>query len=156
MQQIRTETEIAATPREVWSILVDFGRYPEWNPLIPKIRGWPEPGAPLDFRVELGGRRFPVQARVLRADRERELRWRGPRSKLLGKLFAGEHYFALEPAPLGCRFIHGENFTGVTASLVWPRLEPLVRDGYSRMNSAIKARAETMHANSNGGARSRV
>ncbi len=30
MKQIHTEIEIDATPEEVWGVLTDFGRYPEW------------------------------------------------------------------------------------------------------------------------------
>jgi hypothetical protein len=149
VEQIRTEIAIAAPAGRVWSILVDFARYSEWNPLIQSMRGWPEPGAPLDFRVVLGGRKLPVQARVVRAVGERELRWRGPRSRLLGTLFAAEHYFLLEPDGAGCRLVHGENFFGATLPLVWPRLEPLIADAYRRMNAAIKSRAEEMHARAN-------
>ncbi len=151
MEQIRTETDIAAPAGRVWSILVDFARYPEWNPLIPEIRGWPEAGAPLDFWIVLAGRKLPVRARVVRAERERELRWRGPRTALLRPIFAAEHYFAIEPAGAGCRFVHGEDFTGVTLPLVWPRLEPLVRTGYRAMNEALRRRAEEQHARTNGG-----
>ena len=31
--------EIAAPPTAVWAILMDFDRYPEWNPFIVKISG---------------------------------------------------------------------------------------------------------------------
>ena len=33
MQQIVTEIDIAASPERVWSILMDFSAYPQWNPL---------------------------------------------------------------------------------------------------------------------------
>jgi hypothetical protein len=37
--QIKTEIPIGAPASAVWSILMDFERYPEWNPFIKKISG---------------------------------------------------------------------------------------------------------------------
>lgn len=33
------KVEIAAPPTAVWAILMDFERYPDWNPFIIKISG---------------------------------------------------------------------------------------------------------------------
>ena len=33
MHQIVTQMDIAASPERVWSILMDFPAYPQWNPL---------------------------------------------------------------------------------------------------------------------------
>ena len=33
MHQIVTQIDIAASPERVWSILMDFPAYPQWNPL---------------------------------------------------------------------------------------------------------------------------
>nr|WP_255305408.1 SRPBCC family protein [Acidithiobacillus ferrivorans] len=38
MHQIETNIEITATPERVWSILMDFPAYPQWNPFISKDR----------------------------------------------------------------------------------------------------------------------
>ena len=34
MHQIVTQMDIAASPERVWSILMDFPAYPQWNPFI--------------------------------------------------------------------------------------------------------------------------
>ena len=33
MHQIVTQIDIAASPERVWSILMDFSAYPQWNSL---------------------------------------------------------------------------------------------------------------------------
>ena len=34
---VRAETYIAATPAEVWDVLTDFARWPEWNPDVKDV-----------------------------------------------------------------------------------------------------------------------
>ena len=36
---IATEIDIAAPPSAVWAVLEDYGRYPEWNPLVVSMSG---------------------------------------------------------------------------------------------------------------------
>ena len=43
--KITHETRIKAPMETVWKVLMDFSKYPEWNPLIPLIEGVPGPEA---------------------------------------------------------------------------------------------------------------
>ncbi len=143
MKRVRTVTKIAAPIARVWETLTDFGGYGKWNPLIVDLRGKLEPGAPVDFYVELYGKRLPIDARMLRVDHERDFRWRGPRSALLGKVFSGEHYFTVESIDDdNTRFIHGEDFSGLALPLTWWRLEADVIAAYEGMNIALKRHLE--------------
>ena len=36
-KQIKTSIHINATKEKVWEILMDFEKYPEWNPFIKSI-----------------------------------------------------------------------------------------------------------------------
>ncbi len=69
-----------------------------------------------------------------------ELAWRG--SAAVPGLFAGRHYFRLEPEGAGaCRLVHGEDFSG----LLVPFFGGILADtekGFHAMNAALKARAE--------------
>jgi hypothetical protein len=142
MPFIHTVIDIDATPAHVWSILSDLPNYGRWNPVLVEVRGWLEVGAPLDLRVALGTKPVTLGARVLRVEPERELRWRGPRSKVLGRVLAGEHYFLLEPTAGGCRLVHGELFTGIAASIAVTPLLPRLERAYASMNAALKRAAE--------------
>jgi len=39
MKEIRTETEIKASPGKVWQVLTDFENHRNWNPFIRSIEG---------------------------------------------------------------------------------------------------------------------
>ncbi len=143
MKEIKTELEIAAVPEKVWDVLVDFERYGEWNPFIVEIRATLRPGAPVDFVGRLAGRKVPIAARMVEAEKPRTFWWRGPRSAALGKLFTGEHYFEMHPVGADrTRFVHGERFRGwlipALAGLLDRRLVP----AYDAMNRALKRRVE--------------
>ena len=42
MRELRTEITINTPPETVWKILMDFEKYPEWNPFVISIKGKPK------------------------------------------------------------------------------------------------------------------
>ena len=75
MKHLHTEIQIEADPAEVWAVLTDFDRYPDWNPFIVDVRGDAEPGERL--RVTLsppGGRRITMRPTVTDAGARSGLR----------------------------------------------------------------------------------
>ena len=74
--EIRTEIEIAAPPSEVWRVLLDFRRYPEWNPFIVELKGEAKTGAALDLTISLPNSNSErvVRAQLLKCQPEDELR----------------------------------------------------------------------------------
>ena len=143
MPEIRTVTEIDAPVGVAWSVLSDFKRYPEWNPFLIRVDGEPAVGAPVVLRVSTPPIKVTFHVKVLVAAVDREIRWKG--NFLSDGVMAGEHYFTLEPiGPSRVRFIHGEIFTGVVSSAVWPLMAPGTRRGYAAMNNAFKKRVEEL------------
>jgi hypothetical protein len=143
MYEIVTEIEINAAAPKVWSVLTDFKNHPEWNPFIREIDGPLRPGATLTVRIAPPGRRaMTFRPKVLRADTDRELRWRG--RVLVPGVFDGEHYFRIIPtAPDKTRLVHGERFSGLLLPLLRASLDGATWDGFVAMNEALKARAES-------------
>jgi hypothetical protein len=141
MRSIETQIEIAAPAERVWSALMDFPSYPDWNPFITEIVGTPEPGARLRVRVAPPGRK-PMAFRpiVVAAVRRREFGWRG--RLLLPGLFDGEHRFRLEDKGRICLLHHSERFSGFLPPLLGEALFAATRQGFALMNTALKARAE--------------
>jgi hypothetical protein len=142
--EIRTEIEIEAPPAEVWRVLADFPRYPEWNPLYVSAIGKLEPGARLSL-VESepeSHRERSTSVRVTRCDPERELRWLG--HSVMKGLLDGEHFLVLEATPDGhTRVVHGENATGILLRFALARITLKTR-GLVYMNQALKRRVESL------------
>jgi hypothetical protein len=143
MKTLHTEIDIDAPASRVWDILVDFERYPEWNPFIIDISGTPEVGAKLRARMQpVGSRVMTFKLKVLVAEPGEELRWLGRVG--VGGIFDGEHAFVIHTSDgAGVRFVQEEKFTGFGVSLIADMgLEP-TRLGFEAMNLALKLRAET-------------
>lgn len=139
---LKTEIDIAASPKRVWEILTDFASYPEWNPFIRSIRGVPRQDARLEVHIQPGSKRgMTFRPVVLACDPERELRWLG--RVLLPGVFDGEHCFMIQPLADGrVRFQQSERFSGVLLPLLRASLDRDTKQGFEAMNQALKVRAE--------------
>ncbi len=135
---ILTTIEIDAPPPAVWSVLIDTDDYPLWNPMIAGLKGRLAKGSVIENIEGHGDDRTIIWPRVLVADKERELRWRGHLWGVPG-LLVGEHYFLLRPTAHGTLFTQGEHFNGALLWLFDPR--QLVPE-FEAMNVALAARAE--------------
>ena len=141
MRRIETAIDIAASADRVWSVLIDFAAYPDWNPFIRRLQGDAEVGARLAVTVQPpGGRALTFKPKVLAVHPGRELRWLG--HFLVPGLFDGEHSFRLEPLSAGCRLHQDETFNGLLVSLLSRTLDATAR-GFEAMNQALKQRVES-------------
>jgi uncharacterized protein YndB with AHSA1/START domain len=73
---LTTEVEIAASPREVWDLLVDFEGYSQWNEWLPELHGEAVEGGRATAKVWLNGKLRRARHRVLQVDAPRTLCWR--------------------------------------------------------------------------------
>ena len=143
-RDIETMIDIHAPVADIWRILIDLPRYPEWNPLVVRVSGSLTVGKRLDVAVRLPGRRPMSFSPILIAmTPEREFRWIGTFG--ISALFAGEHSFRLIPESNGAiRFEHSERFTGFLPLFMGLHWYERVRQGFESMNHALKKRAETL------------
>lgn len=142
IQEIHTEITIDAASNRVWSHLVGFKQYPEWNPFITKISGELTEGAQIAVTIQPpGGDPMDFEPTLLVVKNDEELRWIG--RVLMPGVFDGEHYFTIEEISDGSvRFIQGEKFKGILALLLWGSVEPGTKQGFQAMNKALKERVE--------------
>ena len=142
MKSLETQITIAASPEEVWAVLLNFALYPEWNPFIVSVKGEAKIGTCLDNTIRNGkGKDMHFQPEVLVVEEAREFRWKG---KLFVKgLFDGEHYFRLQETAEGhTQLTHGEYFTGLFSGVLMKMIGEDTKAGFEAMNAALKARVE--------------
>lgn len=144
MRQLHSEIEINAPAQKVWEILMDFEKYPEWNPFIKSIEGRAVPGARLKVRIQpLGKKRTTFKPKVLMCEPLMEFRWLG--WLVLPGIFDGEHIFKLESLDDNrVRFIQREEFRGFLAAMIIKSIGDVTEAAFEAMNAALKQRAETI------------
>ena len=143
--RIATAIETSASAAQLWSVLTDFARYPQWNPFIREAEGEPVAGSRLKIRIQPPGKSGGMVFRpeVLRVEPEREFAWLG--HLIVPGLFDGEHCFCIEPLPGGgCRVHQSENFSGLLVPLFRKSLDGGTRQGFEAMNAAWVARAASL------------
>jgi len=147
MRRIETDIGINAPPAAVWAVLTDLAGHAAWNPFITRIDGMPAVGSRLTVHIAPpGGKAMVFRPVVLAAERDRHFRWRG--RLLVPGLFDGEHWFRLEPRDGGSAtlFRHGEDFSGLLPAIMGGSIWDQTREGFARMNAALKQRVETAQA----------
>jgi|EndMetStandDraft_7_1072992.scaffolds.fasta_scaffold50285_2 hypothetical protein len=150
MKTLHHEIEIDAPPEQVWSVLLDFDRYPEWNPFVTELRGTPGVGERLRVRLAPpGGRGITLKPRVTEVTPARAFEWLG--RLLVPGLFDGRHRFELAPTTAGTRFTQHETFTGALVPLLARSLDEHTLAGFEAMNTALAARLEHLAAIPSGG-----
>ena len=140
MKELRTEIEIDAPAERVWTALLDFPSFPEWNPFIRRIEGTPAIGSRLEVSLGASGTKpMTFRPTVLNVVRNRELRWLGRVG--LPRIFDGEHIFELTAiGPNRTRFVQAERFRGLLVPFLAKSLDRDARRGFEEMNRALKAR----------------
>ncbi|MFC7096092.1 SRPBCC domain-containing protein [Halobaculum marinum] len=144
MTRVAVGVEVDAPPATVWSVLTAFDAYPDWNPLVRRVRGRVEEGRRL--RVVITQRGVPpavIAPRVTRVVPERELSWRS--ALPVPGAFDATHRFLLEPLDGGerTRFTQEETFGGVAGAAVPRAVRDRLRAGFADMSDALKRRAES-------------
>jgi hypothetical protein len=118
MKMIEAETLIEASPEQVWSVLADFEKWPQWNRIMPGIEGELEEGVTTN----------------------QELRWY---EKVISvNIFASEHWFRLEATTNGCRVRHGEQFDGFLSAMMGKKTLAETERLFTLMNRDLKERVE--------------
>lgn len=140
MTTYRADVTIAAPPARVWAVLVDFPRYPEWNPFTIAVSTSLKLGGPVDMQVVLNGR-CRRQREVLRGlEVERLLCW----GTVMGAawLLWAERRQTLEPVAEGTRYISEDRIEGLLEPVVRWLYAASLEQGFTAMAHALKLRAE--------------
>ncbi len=146
MAVYRTTFPIAASSEVVWGVLVDFERYPEWNPSLPSIAGDVRVGSAVSLTLGMPGRPSPkVKAELTEVVAQQRLAWHGNAGA--DWLFAGDRRFIIEPAAGDTvRFTHVEEVRGLLFPLFRAVMGSAIRRHHDDLNTALTRRAEELAA----------
>jgi hypothetical protein len=144
MKELHSQIEINASAEQVWGLLTDFSRLPEWNPFMQHAGGQVKQGEKIEVYLQLpSGPGMNIKPTLLTVEPNRELRWLG--HMFVPGLFDGEHIFVIEPlAEDRVRFIQREKFRGVLSSLLLSMIGENTQRGFEAMNQSLKAEAEKL------------
>jgi len=146
---ISSSIEIDAPRAQVWDVLTDVARYPEWNPFTVSVRTTFELGSPVDMRVALrppGKNQRPARTRhqveyVTGYAEGHRVSW---------GVAVGPSWFlsadrVQELTDLGddrTRYFTSDVFTGVGVPLMRALTGRYVQRGFADVARALKARCE--------------
>ena len=141
---VETSIEIDATPQNVWAVLADLPKYPEWHPMFTSVTGQLTKGSTLKIKTaDASGRPMNVRVKLLSVQPDAELRWA---SKMLGVTIS-KRTFLLTPSNGGTLLeqdgiYHGLGGTGRGAYQGIARTMTRVQDAFVAINEAVKRQAE--------------
>jgi hypothetical protein len=142
----RTTFPIEAPSEVVWDVLVDFERYPEWNPSLPSIAGDLRVGSTVSMTLAMPGRPSPkVKAELTEVVPRERLVWHGK----VGAdwLFAGHRQFIIDPGDGGTvRFTHVEDVHGLLFPLFRALMGSAIQRHHDALNAALTKRAQELAA----------
>ena len=136
---VRVELIIPAPRQAVWNVLVDFARYPEWNPFTVGVGTTGRIGDPVLLDVVLGGRRMKMHERMRVYEPLRRVGW-GLRI-LGGVVLDCTRVQQLEDAGEGStRYECHESFRGWSVPLFFRRYKAPMQEGFEAAAQALSRR----------------
>ena len=144
MKTIETNIVIDSTSEKIWDVLTNFEEYELWNPFMTKVVGNASLGSKIEVNIRtISGKNRSYYPIITKCETNKELRWKG--KSFLPGVFDGERVFVLEKSDDDkVSFSHKEIFSGLGVKLVGNKLDENLREGFVRMNEALKVRAENL------------
>ena len=134
--EMHTEIVIDATPEEVWAVLIDTERYPEWNPVFVEADGKFQVGTSISNQVvEPCKDAVVMTANVLAVEPLSHINQSGG----IPGIITFDHHYYLEAEGAGTRVIQHETDMGLYMYF-WD--SSWVEPAYASVNEALKAQVE--------------
>jgi hypothetical protein len=139
--------EIDAPASFVWDVLVDYPRYPEWNPYTIAVETTLELGDPIDLTLpDPDGSEGTILNReyIRIVDAPHHLRY-DTAEEYPGLLGMRDQYIA-ELGPDRCSYYTTDTLSGELADLVMESNGAWIKAGFDAVAHALKVRAEQLSA----------
>jgi hypothetical protein len=136
--EVQESLVIPAAGRDVFATLMEWARYPEWNPYITRLDGQAQVGAPIQVYFSMGfGPRLPLSCRVAQTDPGKQvLAW--DYKAMFGWLYSARHSFVIEDLKAGqCRIVQTEKIQGLAACGLFSLFHRLLGQRFQVMHQAL-------------------
>ena len=135
-KSVHSELIINASAQEVWRVLTDTDKYPEWNPTMRLLEGEMEMGNTLMYEfTQDADNKSKIPAKVRQIIPNQLLNQGGG----LPVILTYNHRYVLEPIDKGTKVIIHEDYKGIYVPFWNPKA---VEAAYERLNNALKKRVE--------------
>lgn len=144
MRSISASATIRAPIEEVWAILADTARYPEWSPFVVAVEGRVAVGETVTLVVAMHPGRAPIKQRetIGMWEEGREIRWGVTMGHRV--LLEAERYQRLTRVSDGeTLYETSDGFSGVLVPIVFALYRDKIQAGFDATARALKERAET-------------
>lgn len=140
--------DIAAPAAIVWEILTDFANYNDWNPFCVRAEAKLEMGSPVVMKLVTPiapGVLVPNCEYICAIEKERLISWELPFHEAWP--YPARRDQIIEPSgPESCRYVSTDAFLGRHGIHVMNFCGGWVKQAFDNTGRALKARAESMHA----------
>jgi len=137
--EIREKVEINAPIEQVWTTIIDFDSYSEWNSQLEYLGGEVEPNGQLHLKLSAeGADPYEFKPTISHWEENKKFAWIGRTG--IPRVFDGEHFFELERVDDSTTLVtNREEYRGVM-SLIMKNL-PMMKtapEGFQKMNQELK------------------
>ena len=143
-KRVFTEIEINATREQVWSILTDFDKMPEWSSSFQGMEGEFKAGGKASsyFKAPLGKKDMKFDHTIIEFKEGFSFGWSDP--IMLG--MKDHHIYKLEELPNGnTRFIQTDSVEGGLTFLMGKLMLNEMNKTYQKFNQELKERVESLY-----------
>ena len=142
--EIKHEIEINATTEKVWSVIVDFDNYKNWNTQLTYLGGEVKPNGKLHLKLAAeGSAPYEFKPDISYWEDRKRFAWIAKTG--MKRVFDGEHFFELQDLGNGkTLLINREEYRGIL-SLLFEQL-PMMKNaprGFEKMNLEFKSYIES-------------
>ena len=135
---VSNEIVIDATPEQVWNVLIETEKYPEWNPVMTKVSGRHEIGKELVFTIAgMGDKPIDMRAIAFKIEDQKYLEQKGGTWGMM----TFHHQYILEKVDKGTKVTQREGYSGL-GLLFWDHT--MMNQIYQNSNEALKKRVESL------------
>jgi hypothetical protein len=146
-QEVRSVTvDIAAPQAFVWDVLLDYQRYPEWNPYTVRVESSCRLGDPVDLYLPdplQPGQQMHQREWVCLVEPPTRFAYEMPPTPELDVRARRDQYVEAT-GPHSCRYWTTDVFTGPLADVVMQHSGAWVKAGFDAVAIALRARSEEL------------